>query len=115
MTIPDTLMSARARILHDLQYGGYADARGVSILEEALAERHWWVNEWPAGAAYVAGQVAQDVQDALLDTADRWPLCATCDRTEVVHELRIEPELGEDPHWVCQRSGIVVATLGELR
>ena len=30
------------------------------------------------------------------------------------HELRIEPELGPDPHWVCERAGISVSRLGQL-
>jgi hypothetical protein len=106
-------MSARARVLHDLEARGKADSRGVSILERVLSERRWWLSEWPEGAAYVAGQVAQDVQDAMLDSVGRWPLCTTCDEM-TPHELRISPELGPDPRWVCERSGIEVAPLGEL-
>jgi hypothetical protein len=113
MTDDDPLMSARARVLHDLEVLGQADARCVSILEKVLSERRWWVSEWPDGAAYVAGQVAQDVQDALLDSVGRWPLCKACDAIEP-HELRIIPELGPDPHWVCERAGMKVAPLGEL-
>ena len=79
MTDDDPLMSARALVLHDLQALGKADPQGVSVLEKALSERRWWVSEWPEGAAYVAGQVAQDVQDALLDSVGRWPLCKACD------------------------------------
>lgn len=113
MTVDDPLMRVRAQVLHDLEKEGRADARCVSILEDALAGRRWWVSEWPEGAAYVAGQVAQDVQDAMLDTVGRWPLCRVCENAEP-HELRITPELGPDPHWVCERSGTVVAPLGEL-
>jgi hypothetical protein len=43
----------------------------------------------------------------------RWPLCRVCENAEP-HELRITPELGPDPHWVCERSGTVVAPLGQL-
>lgn len=113
MTVDDPLMNARARVLHDLEAVGEADSHGVSLLEQAVADRRWWVSQWPEGAAYVAGQVAQDVQDALFDTRGRWPLCRSCDELEP-HQLRISPELGPDPHWVCERSGIVVAALGEL-
>ncbi|WP_026257579.1 hypothetical protein [Actinopolymorpha alba] len=109
----DPLMSARARVLHDLHASGNDDPRAVSILEDAVSERRWWVSEWPEGAAYVAGQIAQDVQDALLDSVGRWPLCRACDEVEP-HELRINPELGPDPRWVCERSGMAVAPLGEL-
>jgi hypothetical protein len=111
--VDDPLMGARARVLHDLQACGFADPRGVSILEDAVAERRWWVQEWPEGAVYVAGQLAQDVQDALFDTVGRWPLCHSCDAVEP-HELRINPDLGADPHWVCERSGMSVAELGKL-
>jgi len=113
MTVDDPLMRARAQVLHDLQTCGFADPRGVSILEDAVVARRWWVEEWPEGAEYVAGQLAQDVQEALLDTVGRWPLCRACQNSEP-HELRIEPELGPSPHWVCERSGIVVAALGTL-
>lgn len=113
MTVDDPLMRARAQVLHDLQACGFADPRGVSILEDAVAGRRWWVEEWPEGAGYVAGQLAQDVQDALFDTIGRWPLCHAC-RISEPHELRIEPELGSAPRWVCERSGIVVAALGTL-
>lgn len=114
MTTSDALLHARALVLADLQAKGFDGPRGVSMLEDSLAERRWWVDQWPQGASYVAGQVAQDVQDALLDNVGRWPLCTACDAVEP-HELHIEPELGEDPHWVCHRSGIVVSALGELR
>jgi hypothetical protein len=52
------------------------------------------------------------VQDRLLDAATRWPRCTTCDTAEP-HDLHIEPELGPDPHWTCERAG-VVAPLGAL-
>jgi hypothetical protein len=113
METNDPLLAARALVLHDLETCGYAGPRAVSVLEDAVAERRWWVREWPEGAAYVAGQIAQDVQDALLDGVGRWPLCRACDDVEP-HELRISPELGENPRWVCERGGIVVAVLGGL-
>ena len=30
------------------------------------------------------------------------------------HELRVTPDLGEDPHWVCEEGGVVVAPVGAL-
>lgn len=112
----DALLDARARVLADLTATGTADASSVSALEQVLAERRWWADEWPEGATYLAGQVAQDVQDALLDTGiARWPLCRLCDADdEPDHELRITPELGPDPAWICEKSGTVAAPLGAL-
>jgi hypothetical protein len=96
----DPLLAARARTLHDLAVRGLADAIGVSLLEEAVSQRRWWLAQWEQGAQFVAGLVAQDVQDQLFDAG--------------VHSLLLEPELDPDPHWVCGESGIEVATLGQL-
>jgi len=105
---------ARARVLHDLESTRVADAVVVSLLEEAVTTRRWWVKQWPDGAAYVAGLVAQDVQDALLEHVGRWPLCSLCSDGEP-HAVYIHPELGgPDPMWVCEQSGVAVAPLGEL-
>ncbi len=110
-TVP--LFDARARVLADLQARNHATAHAVSILEEAVSAREWWADQWPEGQVYVAGLVAQDVQDGLFDTAGRWPLCLTCTGPE--HSLYIQPDLGgPDPVWVCEHSGDVVAPLGGL-
>lgn len=109
----DPLLSSRARVMQDLLATGIANAQVVSILEDAVAERRWWAEQWPAGTDYVDGLVAQDVQDALLDRVGRWPLCRNCADDET-HALHIHPELGPDPVWVCEQSGHVVAPLGEL-
>jgi hypothetical protein len=110
----DALLEARARVLHDLAARGLDNADAVDVLEDAVTERRWWVEQWPDGESFVAGQVAQDVQDRLLDGGvGRWPRCTACDETER-HALRIEPDLGPDPRWRCAESGIVVAPLGEL-
>ncbi|HUR75325.1 MAG TPA: hypothetical protein VMZ00_13685 [Sporichthya sp.] len=116
MRTDEALLDARARVLADLTATGAADAGTVSVLEEALAGRRWWAQEWPEGAAYVAGQVAQDVQEALFDRGvGRWPLCRLCEPDAAPeHELRISPELGADPAWICERSGAVAAALGSL-
>ena len=60
----DVLLAARAAVLADLGARRRADAAAVSILEDALSQRQWWVEQWPQGRHYVAGLVAQDVQDA---------------------------------------------------
>lgn len=105
------LHSARALILADLAATDVADAEVVSLVEDAVAQRRWWVEQWPDGAAFVAGLVAQDVKDALLERMGRWPLCPRCDDP---HALDVEPELGPDPHWVCESLGEAVAPVGAL-
>ena len=109
----DPLLAARALVLHDLQARGLADAKAVSALEESVTQRRWWVAQWAQGADFVAGLVAQDVQDALMDQTGRWPLCQRCDGGDE-HCLYITPDLGPDPHWMCVSSGVVVARLGRL-
>jgi len=114
VTSDDPLLAARALVLHDLEVTGAADPQSVSALEAAVTTRRWWTSQWEEGKAYVAGLVAQDVQDAILDRIGRWPLCGTCDELEP-HALYIHPELGgPDPTWVCENSGIAVAPLGSL-
>lgn len=110
---PDPLLRARALLLHDLAARGVDGPAAVDLVEDVVTERRWWVEQWPEGEAYVAGQVAQDVQDRLLDAGERWPLCRSHHDGDV-HELRIEPELGSEPRWVCETSGAVVAPLGGL-
>lgn len=111
--VDETMLSARAMVLRDLCAREFDSPAAVDVLEDVVAERRWWVQEWPDGAAYVAGQIAQDVQERLLDGGlGRWPRCVACDGE--THELRIEPELGPDPQWVCEESGTVVAALGTL-
>ncbi|SDQ50681.1 hypothetical protein [Quadrisphaera sp. DSM 44207] len=116
------LLAARALLVHDLGARGLDTAAAVSAVEDAAAARAWWVREWPDGARYVAGQLAQDVQEVLVeDLGVRWPLCPSvtgaarvCGQ-EGAHVLHVAPDLGEDPHWVCEESGAVVAPLGALR
>jgi hypothetical protein len=112
--VDDPLLAARAAVLRDLETTGVADAHVVSLLEDAVETRRWWVEQWPEGRAYAAGLVAQDVQDALLDHFGRWPLCRSCE-DEDPHALYVLPEIGgPDPTWVCERSGTPVAPLGGL-
>jgi len=113
--IDEALLNARAMVLHDLNVAGQDVAACIDVLDAVVAERRWWVEQWPEGADYVAGQITQDVQERLLDAGlGRWPLCRSCDETEV-HELNVSPELGSDAAWVCERAGIHVADVGELR
>ncbi|MCP9944255.1 hypothetical protein LUX12_04760 [Streptomyces somaliensis] len=117
MSRPDpverALHAARALVLADLTARDVAEAEIVSLVEDAVAGRRWWAAQWPEGLAYVAGLVAQDVQDALLERYGRWPLCPVCASGDP-HALDVEPELGPDPHWVCGRAGVVVAPVGGL-
>jgi hypothetical protein len=116
--VTDVLLEARARVLHDLVACGLDTATTVSLVDEVLTARRWWVDQWPDGAAFVTCLVAQDVQEALLDHVGRWPLCGVAhpdgSDPEREHELRVAPDLGEDPHWVCEEGGVVVAPVGAL-
>ena len=108
-----TLLSARAAVLHDLEATCGADPLTVSALEEAVSARRWWVAQWAEGGAYAAGLIAQDVQDALLESVGRWPLCPLCE--DATHALYIHPEIGgPDPVWVCEETSREVAPLGSL-
>lgn len=108
------LYQARALVLADLEARGQATASAVSALEQAVSNRRWWAEQWPEGLPYVAGLVAQDVQDALQETVGRWPECQSCPDAPS-HVLYIQPDLGgPDPQWVCEETGRVIAALGEL-
>ncbi|MGV9884607.1 hypothetical protein [Streptomyces sp. NPDC003006] len=111
--LEQALHAARALVLADLVAREVAEAEVVSLVEESVAHRRWWVEQWPEGIDYVAGLVAQDVQDALLERHGRWPLCPVCGSGDP-HALEVEPELGPDPHWVCGKAGVVVARVGSL-
>jgi hypothetical protein len=107
------IFTARALVLADLQARRCATPDAVSALEDAMSQRTWWAEQWPEGEQYVAGLVAQDVQDALFETFGRWPVCVQCRGPE--HSLYIQPDLGgPDPMWVCEESGEAIAPLGKL-
>ena len=107
------LATARALVLADLTATGAAEPETVSVLEDAVADRRAWVEAWPEGAVFAAGLVAQDVQDTLLETRGRWPLCPLCE--DATHAVFISPDLGgPDPTWVCEESSREVAPLGSL-
>jgi hypothetical protein len=105
------LHGARALVLADLSARDIAQPDIVSLVEDALSKRRWWLEQWPEGAEFVPGLLAQDVQDALLETHGRWPLCPRCPEH---HALTVEPELGPAPHWVCEAQGDVIAPVGSL-
>ncbi|MGX1885588.1 hypothetical protein [Streptomyces sp. NPDC055287] len=112
--LEQALHVARALVMADLAARDVAQADVVSLVEDAVAHRRWWVEQWPEGAGYVVGLIAQDVQDALLERYGRWPLCPVCGGGEP-HALEVEPELGADPHWVCSKAAVIVAPVGSLR
>ena len=114
MNVDQMLLTIRALVVRDLAAAGCADAQTVSIVESAVSGRRWWVEEWPEGAPYLAGQVAQDVQETLAEVYGRWPICPLHGDDEPHHELTISPELGEDPHWICEEYGVTLAALGDL-
>ncbi|MEV6106073.1 hypothetical protein AB0M28_15345 [Streptomyces sp. NPDC051940] len=114
--LEQALHLARALVLADLGAGDVAGPDVVSLLEDSVSHRRWWAEQWPKGADFVAGLVAQDVQDALLAKYGRWPLCPVCADLDEggPHALAVEPELGADPHWVCGKTGTAVAAVGQL-
>ena len=112
--VDTVFLSVRAAVLADLQARQRASSQAVSVLEDALEQRQWWAEQWPEGEVYVAGLVAQDVQDAVVDSGGRWPECLGC-LDLPGHALHIQPDLGgPDPVWVCEESGTAVAELGRL-
>lgn len=108
--VDQALLRGRAQVLHDLAARGADTADVVDRVEAAVTRRRWWVQRWPDGAALVGGQIAQDVQDVMIDTEGRWPVCPV-HRDEA---MALEPELGEDPEWVCEHGCGPVAPLGAL-
>lgn len=104
------LLQARSMVLHDLAARGADAADVVDLVEGALEQRRWWVQRWPQGSAMVAGQLAQDVQDVLIDTEGRWPSCPR----HPDEALQVQPPLGPAPEWVCEQGCGPVADLGAL-
>lgn len=106
----DALSAPRALVAADL-----ADPRFEAALDEAVAHRRWWLEQWPAGAPYVVGLLAQDVQEAVHADDPMWPLCTeTSCPASLGHALFVEPDLGDDPFWTCHRTGLPVAAVGQL-
>ena len=111
--VDEALFRARALVLRDLHASGAADPASVSALDEVVAGRRWWVTSWDQAPAYVAGLIAQDLQDGLLEERGRWPVCPRCEGA--THALYIHPDLGgPEPTWVCEETGQPVAPLCRL-
>ena len=117
------LVAARGALRRDLSaaVGTTLDGRpwpvGVweAALQDALAQRAWWLAQWEQGADHVLGLVAQDVQEAVHELDPDWPACteASCP-AHLAHALFVEPDLGPDPFWTCHRTGLPVAPVGAL-
>lgn len=114
MELETALHDARARVLEDLSATDVAGPAVVSLVEQAVTHRRWWVEQWPDGAVFLPGLVAQDVQDALLEEYGRWPLCPLHADEGDPHPLSVQPEVGEDPHWVCGQQDQVISAVGQL-
>ena len=108
--VDTALADARARVLHDLSATLPTTPTVVDTLDAAVHERRQWVEPWPEGAAFLTCLVAQDVQEGRTASVGRWPQC----RTNGEHTLHVEPDLGENPHWVCEDCKGVVAPIGGL-
>ena len=110
--VPDPLLATRALLLHDLAAREVVDVDVLTLVEDVVEGRRWWIEAWDGGADVVAGQLAQDLQERLLDDHGiRWPECPLHPGT---HELRVEPDLGPDPAWVCEDAGEELGPLGTL-
>lgn len=101
-----SLEDARAALLRDLENPAYD-----GLVDECVEHRRWWVEQWRDGAQFLVCLVAQDVQEAVQAQEPRWPLCGE----HGDHALVVEPDLGTDPFWVCERSVLPVAPVGSLR
>jgi hypothetical protein len=108
--IDEALSEARARLVHDLSSTKADQPRCVDVVDGVVHERRSWLEQWPDGAAFITCLVAQDVKEELAGVIGRWPQCPTTPG----HELQVEPDLGEDPHWVCEDCALPVARVGEL-
>lgn len=102
--------AARVLVAADL-----AHPQWDAVLDEAAAHRRWWLAQWPEGEEHVLGLLAQDAQEAVHAIDPQWPLCREPSCEEVGrHPLFVEPDLGPDPFWVCERTGLPVAPVGHL-
>ena len=101
-----SLSDARAAVLRDL-----ADPTYDELVDRCLEQRRWWVEQWAEGEQYLLCLLAQDVQEAVHETQPQWPVCSE----HGDHALVVGPDLGTDPFWVCERSGLPVASVGSLR
>ncbi len=109
--VTDYLTDAATAAEHDLKATGQWNEAAAAAVGSAVGKRSWWLEQWPAGGEHLLGLIGQDVQEWMHDTIDHdWPRCSE----HHDHALLIEPDLGPDPFWVCHRSGLPVARVGEL-
>jgi hypothetical protein len=97
-------VEAREALLRDLE------GRHVDIVDRCLEQRDWWIQQWSEGIQYLTCLLAQDVQEAVNELDPSWPVCPE----HGDHKLYVEPDLGTDPFWVCERSGLQVNPVGRL-
>ena len=100
-----SLDAARAAVCRDLGDPSYDD-----LLDRCVEQRRWWLEQWADGEPFLMCLLAQDVQEAVHEREPLWPLCPE----HRDHPLFIEPDLGTDPFWVCERTGLPVAAVGSL-
>lgn len=110
MSTDAVLAAARAAVARDLTDPTWDDA-----LDAAVAGRRWWLEQWPDGAPHLLGLLAQDVQEAVHALQPLWPRCSepSCPASGG-HPLLVEPDLGPDPFWTCDRTGLPIAAVGGL-
>ena len=99
------LDDARAAVSRDLGDPSYDD-----VLDRCVEHRRWWLSQWSDGEPFLVCLLAQDVQEAIHESEPHWPLCPE----HRDHPLFVEPDLGTDPFWVCDRTGLPVAAVGSL-
>lgn len=104
MSAEQALVEAATAVSRDL------GDRHRDLVDAAVEHRRWWVEQWPDGAELLLCLIAQDVQEAVNEGDPMWPLCGE----HLDHRLTVEPDLGPDPFWVCERSGLPVAPVGSL-
>ena len=46
MTSVDPLLNARALVLRDLAAQGLIDPHTVSVVEDCVSQRRWWLSQW---------------------------------------------------------------------
>jgi hypothetical protein len=107
----EPLAQAAAAARHDLMATGQWGDPAQAALTAAVSQRAWWHDKWPEGGEHLLGLIAQDLQEWVHDHVDSdWPTC----QEHRDHALFVEPDLGPDPFWVCHRSGLPVARVGQL-
>lgn len=105
-----SLAEAAAAVRRDLRDPSYEHE-----VAHCVEQRRWWVGQWAEGAPYLLCLLAQDVQEAVRERQPLWPACTESTCPEVGrHPLFVEPDLGTDPFWVCERTGLPVAPVGLL-